>query len=255
MELFSDFFAKGKLLIDFDSGDSTVLPFSHEEKPPYLALSRDTHYSVMKQIKLTVQARDGKGRSAAKRLRANGQVPAVVYGKHNAPVKIAIEKPEVARLLKETTGETSLVELNRDGNATLSIVQEVQRNPLTEQIIHIDFHEVSTKEEMQTHVAIHFVGEAYGVKNQNGLIDISSYQIDVRCLPKDLPGSITVDVSDLKVGGLIHTKDLPKLDGVTYLADEDHVIVSCLEQRVDSAAEAETEGAAAATGEAPKKAE
>ncbi len=209
----------------------------------------------MKQIKLTVQARDGKGRSAARRLRAKDKVPGVVYGKHSSPLSIAVGKVEVARLLKETAGATSLVELNREGEAILSIIQEVQRNPLTGQVVHLDFQAVSAKEELHTHVALHFVGEAFGVKNQNGLIDISSYQIDIRCLPKDLPESVTVDVSGLKVGEAIHTKDLPTLEGVVYLADEDHVVVSCIEQRVDSADTGESEAEAAPSGEAAKKAE
>jgi len=207
----------------------------------------------MKQIKLSVQPREGSGRGAARRLRASGKVPAVVYGKHSAPVSIVLDKPEVTRLVKETGGAASLVELAQDGkDATLSIVQEVQRNALTGQIVHIDFKEVSAKEEMETHVNIHLIGDSYGVKNQNGLLDFVSHQVDIRCLPKDLPEFVEVDISNLKVGESLHVKELPQIPGVTYLANPDHVVASCTEQRVDSAATTEAAPEAAAATEAKK---
>jgi large subunit ribosomal protein L25 len=191
----------------------------------------------MKQIKLSVNGRNETGRGPARRLRASGNVPAVLYGKHIEPVSLVLNSGELSRLLKETAGAAALVELVQEGKEpTLSVVQEVQRNPVTDQIVHIDFHEVSAQEEMETHVNIHLIGEAFGVKNQNGLVDFVTHQIDVRCLPKNLPSFVEVDVSGLKVGESIHVKELPKYEGVTYLADADHVIASCTEQRVDAAA-------------------
>lgn len=203
----------------------------------------------MKQIKLTVEAREKVGRSSSNQLRAKGRMPAVVYGKHTSPRTITLAKSDVALLLKEISGTASLVELNQDGNTVLSIVQEVQRNALTEQVVHIDFQAVSTKEEMLTHVAIHCHGEAHGVKNQNGLLDISLYQIEIRCLPGNLPESIHVDVSDLKVGEAIHVEELPKLEGVTYVAEDNHVVVSCMGQRVDAALEEDAVDGAAEKAE------
>lgn len=203
----------------------------------------------MKQIKLSVQAREEKGRGAARRLRAGGKIPAVIYGKHNEPRSLAVEKPEITRMLKEAAGAASLVELNQEGGTSvLSIIQEVQRDPRTDQIAHIDFHEVSDKEELETHVTIHLIGNAFGVKNQNGIVDFVSHQVDIRCLPRDLPEFIEVDISNLKVGESVHVKELPPIDGVTYLAAGDHVIASCTEQRVDAAAS--VSGTAAAEGEA-----
>lgn len=201
----------------------------------------------MKQIKLNVHARAERGRGPAKRLRAAGNVPAVLYGRHSEPVSLAVDGPEVGRLLKETGGAAALIELSRDGDEpVLSVIQEVQKNPITDRILHIDFHEVSAKEEMETTVNIHLIGESTGVKNENGTIDFVSHQVDVRCLPKDLPSFIEVDITDLHVGESLHVKELPKYEGVTYAADPEHVIASCTEQRVDSASAGE---AAAAEGE------
>lgn len=212
----------------------------------------------MKQIKLSVHARTETGRGPAKRLRAAGKVPAVLYGKHIEASSLTVDKSEFGRLLKEAAGAAALIELSQDGQSpTLSVVQQVQRNAITDQIVHIDFHEVSAKEEMETHVNIHLIGESFGVKNQNGVVDFVSHQIDLRCLPKNLPSFIEVDVTELKVGEAIYVKDLPKYDGVSYTADAEHVIATCTEQRVDSAtsttAVAGAESAAAASIE--KKAE
>lgn len=212
----------------------------------------------MKQIKLSVHARTGTGRGPAKRLRASGKVPAVLYGKHSEPVSLAVDSSEMGRLLKESAGAAALIELSQDGQEPkLSVVQEVQRNAITDKIVHIDFHEVSAKEEMETHVNVHLIGESIGVKNENGVIDLSVFQINVKCLPQNLPSFVEVDISDLHVGGLVHVKELPKYEGVEYVADPEQVVVSCIEQRVDSAttttAVAEAEGAAVA--EAEKKAE
>lgn len=203
----------------------------------------------MKQIKLNVHGRTETGRGPAKRLRASGNVPAVLYGKHIDPVSLVVDNAELGRLLKETAGAAALIELSQDGQKpVLSVVQEVQKNPITDKVLHIDFHEVSAKEEMETHVNIHLIGEAFGVKNQNGIVEFVTHTIDIRCLPKNLPTFVELDVSNLKVGEALHVKELPQYEGVTYTADPDHVIVSCMEQRVDTAA-------AATEAEAEKKAE
>ncbi len=213
----------------------------------------------MKQIKLTVQARDQFGRGPNRRLRASGRVPAVIYGKHHEPASLSVDGPEIKRLLKALSGTTALIELSQDNSEPrLSVVQEIQRNPITDEVIHIDFHEVSAKEEMHTHVALHVIGEAFGTRNQNGLLEIISHQVDIQCLPKDLPEFIEIDVTELKVGESIHVGDLKKLDGVKYLADEDQVVIACTEQRVDTAVtveETETAEPEKAEDKEAKKAE
>lgn len=213
----------------------------------------------MKQIKLNVHARSETGRGPAKRLRAQGNVPATLYGRHSEPVCLSVDGSEVGRLLKETAGAAALIELAQEGQkeAKLSVVQEVQRDPTSGKILHIDFHEVSAKEEMETHVNIHLIGESFGVKNQNGVVDFVTHTIDVRCLPKNLPSFIEVDISGLNVAESLHVKQLPQYEGVTYLADPEHVIASCTEQRVDTAAAttAVAEAEEAAIAEVEKKPE
>jgi len=213
----------------------------------------------MKNIKLNVRERIRSGRGAARRLRANGEVPAVLYGQQE-PVTLAVTVSEVNRVMREVAAATALIELSQDKQKpVLSIIQEVQRNPLTDSILHVDFLEVSAKEEMETAVNIQVTGEAYGVRNQNGTIDIVSYTIDIRCLPKDLPPFIELDVTELKTGESLHVKDLPEIEGVTYLADEDHVIVSCIEEQEEIEEEVEEvaaeEEAAAEEAEAEEETE
>ncbi len=203
---------------------------------------------MTQQIKLNVTSREVRGRRPVGRLRREGKIPGVVYGKSAEARAISVDQSEFARKMKEAAGAASLVQLSEDGKkgSTLSVIQETQVDPITDRVLHIDFHEVSQKEKMDTHVTIHFNGEAYGVKNEGGVLELVLHSIDVRCLPKDLPGFIEVDVSEMRVDQAIHVKELPQLPGVEYLADEDQVVVSCAPPRVEVDEEAAPEAEAAA---------
>ncbi len=190
---------------------------------------------MTQQIKLNVKPRESRGRGPAGRMRKEGLIPGVVYGKTSEARPISVDQSEFSRMMKQAAGAASLVQLKEEGSkgSTLSVIQETQVDPITDRILHLDFHEVSSKEKMDTNVTIHFNGEAIGVKNEGGLLDIVLHSVDVRCLPKDLPGFIEIDVSELKIDEAIHIKELPELPGVEYLADEDQVVVSCAAPRVE----------------------
>lgn len=194
----------------------------------------------MKQLKINVNAREGKGRGPAKRLRMAGHIPAVIYGKHSEPRTVSLKSTDFARLLKETAGSKALVEIQQEGlPGTLSVIQEVQKDVVHDRVLHIDFHGVSASEKMDTSVAIHVVGESVGVKNEGGVIEMVSHEISVRCLPRDLPEYVEINVTDLKVTDSIHIRDLQEIPGVEFLGEPDQVLVSCSGPRV--ALEAETE--------------
>ncbi len=208
----------------------------------------------MKQLKLNVIAREGKGRSASRRLRSSGKVPAILYGKHTEPVQLAVDEPEFRRLLKSIGGSASLIEFKRpDGKDALSFIREVQKDPLTDEYMHIDLHEVAANEKMEINVGVRVVGESDGVKNEGGILDVSSFSLRVRCLPKDLPEFIEVDVSPLKVGDSIHVSEMKKLEGVEFLDNPKQPVVACLSPAAEEeatpaagAAAAPAAGAAAA---------
>ena len=206
----------------------------------------------MKKYQLTVTPREGTGRSASRRLRKAEKIPAILYGKHTKPENLAVAAPEFTKLLKEISGRATLIELKRDAGAiALSFLQEIQRDPITDRYLHIDLHEVKEDEKMIINVTTHVTGEAYGVKTEGGILETASHRLRIRCLPKDLPAFIEVDVADLKVGGAIHVGELKPIRGVEFLDDKNQTVVLCVEPPAEEVVEvvaAPVEGALAADG-------
>jgi large subunit ribosomal protein L25 len=204
----------------------------------------------MKKYQLTVTSREGTGRSASRRLRKAEKIPAILYGKHTKPETLAVAAPEFVKLLKEISGRAALIELKRDAGATaLSFLQEIQRDPITDRYLHVDLQEVKENEKMIINVTLHVVGEAYGVKTEGGILETASHRLRVRCLPKDLPAFIEVNVAELKVGETIHVSELKPISGVEYLDDPNQAVVICVEppaEEVAAVAATPAEGAAAA---------
>lgn len=211
---------------------------------------------MSQQYTLNVNARENTGRSASRRLRKVNQIPAILYGKHTAPQTLSVDGPEFTRLIKAIAGKASLIELKRKGGEqALSFLQEVQRDPMTDRFLHVDLQEVKADEKMEIRVRVALVGESFGVKNQSGVLETASLQVRVRCLPKDLPAFIEVDVTNLKVGETIKVGELKALPGVEFLDDKSQPVVSCVEPVAEEAAAttatpSAAAGAAAATAAA-----
>lgn len=205
----------------------------------------------MSQFILNTSARTQTGRSASRRLRKANRIPAVIYGKHTSPESVVVEVPEFKRLLKAMDGRAVLVELNRGGQKSLSFLEEIQRDPITDQYLHIDFQEVNAKEEIEVNVPLRITGESFGVKNQNGVIDITTHELRVRCLPKDLPAVVTVDISALQVGEMIKVSELAVLEGVEFLDNPGQPVVICTEPVEEVAEAADAEVPAAVAGAKP----
>lgn len=204
---------------------------------------------MSQQYTLNVNARASTGRSASRRLRKVNQVPAILYGKHTSPVTLSVDGPEFTRLVKAIAGKAALIQLKRAGaGESLSFLQEVQRDPITDRFLHVDLQEVKSDEKMEIRVRISLVGESFGVKNQSGVLETPSLQVRIRCLPKDLPPLIEVDVTELKVGETIHVGELKAIPGVEYLDDKSQPVVSCVEPVAEEvvAAPAATPAAGAA---------
>jgi large subunit ribosomal protein L25 len=197
------------------------------------------------QLSLTVTPRTQTGRSASRRVRKANAIPAILYGKHTKPEKLSVDTPEFVRLLKVVSGRAVLIELQQSGKAekALSFLQEIQRDPITDKYLHLDLQEVKADEKFEIRVPVMAVGEAFGVKNQSGVLEINAHLLRVRCLPKDLPELVNVDVSELKVGETIKVSELKPIPGVEFLESKGQPIVSC----VEPVAEIVQEAAAAAT--------
>jgi len=208
----------------------------------------------MNKFQLTVTTREGTGRSASRRLRKAEKIPAILYGKHTKPETLAVHAPEFVKLLKEISGRAALIELKRSAGApALSFLQEIQRDPITDRYLHLDLQEVKENEKMVINVSIHIIGEAYGVKTEGGILETASHRLRIRCLPKDLPDFIEVNVTELKVGETIHVSELKPIAGVEFLDDKNQTVVLCVEppaEEVAAVVAAPVEGAVPADGAA-----
>lgn len=213
---------------------------------------------MAKQVKLTARPRSESGRNAVKSVRERGSVPAVIYGHHTTPANLEVSHRELEILLSHAVGENILVDLEiQDGSnksSQLSLIQEVQRHTLRNQILHVDFQAVSMTEKISADITIEPFGEADGVKNFGGLLEQSMRTISISCLPQDLPEIIKVDVSALKIGDSIHVRDLPLPKGVEADVDADLTVFIVAEPAVASEA-APSEAAAAPEVIKEKKAE
>ena len=202
---------------------------------------------MKQQFILNVSPREDTGRSASRRLRKEGRVPAILYGKHTAPTTLSLESPEFARLVKAIGDNAALIELKGTKEQALSILQEVQRDPMTDRYLHVDLHEVKADEKMEINVPVHTSGESTGVKNEAGVLEATSHTLRIRCLPRDLPAFIDVDVTELHVGQTIHIRELKPVSGIVFLGDKNQPVVSCV-QPVEEIVEAVVEAAVPAEG-------
>jgi large subunit ribosomal protein L25 len=181
---------------------------------------------MAKQIKLAAQARTGLGRSAVTKLKMQGLVPAVVYGAKQQAEHIQLSAREIDNVLAHATGEHFLVELEVGGAANrLALVQEVQHHPVTRKVLHVDFHAVAADELLHAAIIVETTGEATGVKTGGGILEIQIHELEVECLPKDLPDVIRLDVSGMNIGDAIHVRDVPLPEGVTTKLDGDLTVL------------------------------
>jgi large subunit ribosomal protein L25 len=200
---------------------------------------------MAKQVKLTAERRTATGRSAVRKLKAMGVVPAVIYGAKDKAEPLQVSRRDINAMLSHAAGENILVELEIAGKSRLALVQEVQHAPLGNAILHIDFHAVSMDEVIQADVPLEPVGIANGVKNMGGLLEQNLRTLAIECLPRDLPDLVKVDVSALNVGDAIHVREIPLPPGVTTRVQPDLTAFSVLAPTVEEEPVAATADAAA----------
>ncbi len=214
----------------------------------------------MKQINLKTTSRTQVGGNSAKRYRKSGQVPAVIYGE-SGEKHLLINNKDLSAALKSVAGKAVLIEMTFDDGteSRYAMLKDVERHPISEAPLHVDFVEVVRGKPMHAVLPLHFTGEAYGVKNENGVIEIHEHEVRVKCRPRDLPEMIVIDISNLKVGEGIHLKDVKAPEGVEFTSDLEDLLVTCnlikVEEETAPAAEgAEADAAkAAAPGEVDSK--
>ena len=207
---------------------------------------------------LEASKRDTRGKNEARRLRAAGRIPGVVYGtkpgaKTVDAVPVAVDPKEVLRILHSESGANTLINLRLDGGETRVMVKEYQLDPVTHGLLHADFYQLSMDKAITVTVPIVLKGEPKGVKLQGGLLDFVTRDIQVLCLPTDIPEHIEVDVSEMMLGQSIRLRELaedPKWKPVT---DVDTMIVHVVMPKAEESAAAAEAVAAPAEPEVAKK--
>jgi large subunit ribosomal protein L25 len=199
---------------------------------------------MAKQVKLKVEPRSETGRSAARRLKARGIVPAVVYGGKEKSQPLQVSARDINAMLSHASGENILVELEIAGQKATrpALLQEVQHSPVGGDVLHVDFHAISMDEKIQADVPLEPLGVPNGVKNFGGLLEQNLRALAIECLPRDLPDKITADVSALNIGDSIHVRDIKLPQGVTAKVPADLTAFSVMAPVIEEepvAAEAE----------------
>ncbi|ACR13980.1 ribosomal protein L25/general stress protein Ctc [Teredinibacter turnerae T7901] len=197
---------------------------------------------------LNAKARDDQGKGASRRLRHDNLVPAIVYGGEKDPQNIAIAQNEFVKHLENEAFYSHIVTLVVDGEKQDVILKDLQRHPAKAQLLHADFLRVSRTQKLTTRVPLHFINEesCKGVKLQGGVVAHSLTELEISCLPQDLPEFIEVDLKDAEVGHIVHISDLNLPAGVESVAlshgeDHDQAVVTINKGRGGSGEEAEGE--------------
>jgi len=203
---------------------------------------------MAKQVKLKAEPRSETGRSAARRLKAQGIVPAVVYGGKEKSQPLQVSARDINAMLSHASGENILVELEIAGQKAprTALLQEVQHSPVGGAILHVDFHAISMDEKITADVPLEPVGTANGVKNFGGLLEQNLRSLAIECLPRDLPDKLTADVSALNIGDSIHVRDIKLPNGVVAKVNPDLTAFSVMAPTAEEepvAAEAEAAAA------------
>ena len=197
----------------------------------------------MATASLGAETRADKGKGFARKLRATGRVPGIIYGHGREPQSLSINAREFNRLAERVRITSTVIELTLDGKMARTLIREIQRNPLDRALLHIDFQELVAGEKVTVSVPLKFIGTADGVKNGGGILEEVMHQIHVRCDPSNIPDHIDVDVTPLTIGHSFHIADLKMPEGVEVTDDKQMTVV------VVSAPKAEEEVAPAAAVE------
>jgi large subunit ribosomal protein L25 len=222
----------------------------------------------MKEVPLSAEVRKGVGKGPARQDRFAGNIPAVLYGPDTAPQPISINARAFRQAVKSADGTSAIFNLEVGGKSNMTIIREMQRDPVTSSIMHIDFHAISMNKPLHLSIPLHFVGTPSGVKTEGGIMQTTMRELEISCLPKDIPEHFEIDVSALNIGDSIHVGSL-SIPNVEILSEKTRTmvvvsaptIIKVAEPEVVEGAEALAEGAEgeeaaeAAEGEGAEKEE
>jgi len=209
--------------------------------------------TAMEQNILEAQAREAGNKNAARRVRGEGKIPAVLYGAGKDSVPVTVDPRQVARILRSETGHNTIFDLALDGGERLkAMIVDWQYEPIKGKLLHIDLKRIAMDKALRVSVPVFLKGEATGVKTQGGILEQILREVEVECLPADIPSHIDANVTDLVFGTVLRVSDLPHGEKLKFLTDPNHPVAHIILVKEEVAA---TPEAVAAEAGAPAEPE
>ena len=210
----------------------------------------------MSEVVVT-KPREGKfTKNAARRVRVAGKIPAVLYGPGHDPVAIEVDPKQIARILFSETGHNTIFDVEVEGqSAAKAMIVDLQREPINDKLIHIDLKRIALDKTLRVSVRVKLLGIPLGVKTAGGILDQVLREVEIECLPADIPSHIDADVSDLEMYGVLRVSGLPHSDKIKYINSEDATVAHVVSIREEAPTAAEAEAAASAAAAAASTAE
>ncbi|HEU5453832.1 MAG TPA: 50S ribosomal protein L25 [Terriglobales bacterium] len=198
------------------------------------------------------QPREAKTKNVARRVRKAGRVPAVVYGAKKQPLAISVDPKQISKVLLSASGHNTIFDLELDGGKEKAMIVDWQYEPIKGALLHIDLKRIAMDQRLHVKVPVILRGEAAGVKQQGGILEQMLREVDIECLPADIPANIEADISHLVFGTVLRVAELPHAEGkVKFLTDPDQPVahITAVKEVVTATPEAAAEAAAAAPAE------
>jgi len=201
---------------------------------------------------VVAKPREGKfNKNAARRVRFAGKIPAVLYGPGHQPVAVEVDPKQISRILFSETGHNTIFDVEVAGQPSAkAMIVDLQREPINDNLIHIDLKRIALDKALRVKVRVKLEGIPLGVRTAGGILDQVLREVEIECLPADIPANISVDVSNLELFASLRVSDLPHSDKIKYLNAEDATVAHVVSIREEVAPVAEVDAAAVATAEA-----
>ena len=203
-------------------------------------------------IKIRGEKREKFGKNACRRLRVEGKMPAILYGAETSNVPLIVKKNDIISILKSESGENTIFQVSYDSETREVMIKDVQTNPVTDEILHVDLIQILLDKAIRVSVSVVPTGEAVGVKTEGGFIDFITRELEVECLPRDIPEHIEVDISSLHIHQSLKTGDIMPPEGVKIVSDKDSVVLHIDVPPEEKVVEGEKEEEVIAEGEEPE---
>jgi len=208
---------------------------------------------MRKDITVTAELRATRGKNEARRLRQGGRIPAVLYGAYQPPFAVSVDPQQMERILHSTSGHNTIFNVRLDGETAPVMIVDAQYHPLRDQLLHVDLKRIDLNERLRVSIPVLTQGDAKGVKQQGGLLELVTREVEVECLPDEIPEHFTVNVIELMIGQNIRAGDVALTGSMKLLSSPESVIAHVIALRGEAPAAAPA--AEAAPAEAPATAE